>query len=233
MANAAPILTPINIYSTGEPIGQGEQTVDTHWTLISSGGIYPANSPLYIVDTHAFPFNGAWAADYGAVARWVAPKRSYGSGQTDPAGTYNYGTTFNLSPDVDLTTAIVWGELSSDNCTSNILINGVATGFDMQALVPGSMCIKTHYYFQLGGENAVWLPTGGHPTFFARVNFLAGVNRIEFRVNNFSCPVSTCPQNPTGIIVDIHGSAYAVPEPATIGVTAAALAALALLRRRS
>jgi hypothetical protein len=233
--HAAAIISPINIYSTGEPSSQGTQTVDTHWSLISSPGVYPdTSSTLYVVDASGFPFNGSWAADYGPAARWIAPQPSYTYHQSDVAGDFVYATSFTISdPHADLSTALLWGEVSSDNCTAELYVNGVATGFNMQTLSPGSKCIKTHYSFELGGSSMVFQTAAG--TFSTHVNFLAGLNTIAFKVSNYTCAIADgCTQNPTGIIVKLQGSVdepAPVPEPATAGLAGLALTAVAFVQR--
>jgi hypothetical protein len=235
--HAGPIVTPIEIYSTGEPASQGTQTVDTHWSLISSPGVYPdIGSALYVVNTVGFPFNGAWVADYGTAARWIAPQPTYSNYRSDVAGSYVYGTSFVIDqPDADPTTAMLWGEVSSDNCTTDIIINGQSTGFNMKAMNPGAQCTKTHYYFELGGSNAVFTAADGS-VFTTHVDFLAGLNTIQFKVSNYECSTG-CLQNPTGIIVKIQGNVDSpgdpepTPEPATTGLMGLALTALGFAGR--
>ena len=135
--------------------------MDTHWSLISSPGVYPDNSPVHIANSGGFPFNGAWVCDYGSVARWVTPQPSYTGGQTDEAGDYLYGTQFTLGSELNVGTTLLYGQLSSDNCTTDILVNGVSTGFNMKTMVPGAACIKTHYAFQLGGAGATFMDAEG------------------------------------------------------------------------
>jgi hypothetical protein len=235
MAHAMPIQTAIDIYSTGAATTNtliGGTSIDSHWTLISSPGVYPANTALYVVDTNGFPFNGAWAADYGSSARWLAPQQSYKAGQTEVAGYYVYGTTFTLdSSKSNLTTALITGQVSSDNCTEDIIINGHSTGFNMRSLAGSAPCIKTHYYFQIGATNAVFLNSTGNVLFEVRSAdyFVNGLNTIEFKVNNYTGGT----QNPTGLIVDLSGTVSThSPEPASIGLAGGALAALLYVGRR-
>jgi hypothetical protein len=240
-AHAMPITTAIDIYSTGAATpgllaaSSSSVSIDSHWTLISSPGVYPANSALYVVDTSGFPFNGAWAADYGSSARWLAPQQSYNAGQTEVAGYYVYGTTFTLdSSKSNLSTALLTGQVSSDNCTEDIIINGHSTGFNMRSLAGSAPCIKTHYYFQIGASNAVFLNSAGATLFEVRSAdyFVNGLNTIEFKVNNYACATG-CTQNPTGLIVDLSGTVAAhSPEPASIGLAGGALAALLYVGRR-
>lgn len=235
--HAAPIITPIEIYSTGEPSAQPNQTVDTHWSLVSSPGIYPdTSSELYIVNNVGFPFNGSWVNDYGTAARWIAPQPAYPTYLSDAPGAYIYGTSFMIDqPDADPTTTLLWGEVSSDNCTADLLINGQSTGFNMQALNPGSQCTKTHYSFQIAGTNAVFTAADGS-VFTTHANFLTGLNTIQFKVNNYVCEVSNgCLQNPTGIVVSIQGIVDSpgdpVPEPATTALVGLGLIAVAFIGR--
>src|SRR5262249_46915482 len=95
------------------------------------------------------------------------------------------------------------GLWAQDNSGVDILINGVSTG-------------------QLGGG------FGGFTAFAINSGFVAGTNTIDFIVNNGG--------GPTGLRVEMTGSASPVtggiPEPASLVLMGAGLAAFALYRRR-
>jgi MYXO-CTERM domain-containing protein len=131
---------------------------------------------------------------------------------------------------------MLWGDVSSDNCVTDLIVNGQSTGFNMRGLFPTAACTKTHYSFQLGGSGVMFTAADGS-VFTTHVNFLAGLNTIQFKVSNFVCGVG-CTQNPTGIVVRIDGNVDSpgdpepTPEPATAGLAGLALGAAVLVQRR-
>lgn len=101
----------------------------------------------------------------------------------------------------DPVTAVLTGRIASDDDVT-ILLNGVSTGLTFD------------FNNQLSNFN---IATG----------FVPGVNTLDFRVNN--APFVAF--NPSGLRVDLVGTA--VPEPSSLVLAGAALAAAAFRRRRS
>jgi hypothetical protein len=229
VVQASPILSPITIYSTGAGT---PGTPDPNFTLISTPAHPVTTATTYVVDKNGFPIaTGQWdTADYGTNAKWIAPEAQYNAGQTDAAGNYVYQVSFVIPDGIDPSTVILWGTISSDNCTQGILVNGTAvvwSGGNTSLMVPGTCGMQAHN-FEIGGTNAEWQTLSGAYLATSTV-FHPGINTIEFVVNN--AYVTT--QNPTGLIVWWRGAGgYEVPEPAAAGLLAIGLAALALLRRK-
>jgi hypothetical protein len=123
---------------------------------------------------------------------------------TDPEGMYDFRTTFNMTG-LDLASAVLLGRWATDNPGIDILINGVSTGIGDP------------------GEFVAW-----SNTFTIGGGFVAGVNTLDFIVQNGSGSVG----NPTGLRVEISGSANAIPEPVSFVLLGAGLGALGMLRRR-
>lgn len=115
-----------------------------------------------------------------------------------PVGVYTYQTTFNLTG-LDPSTASISGRWATDNEGVDILINGAATGNTIPD--PGPGAYTTWHAFSI---------TGG---------FVSGVNTLDFIIHNGG--------GPTGLRVEMEGTAAAVPKPAS--VTLLGLGALGLL----
>ena len=142
----------------GAPLGAG--AVDQNYTLASAsfGGpsgpalaVDPANSPLARA--------GTWVPNGGSSA-WIAPHADQSVGE--PAGVYDYRTTFNLTGDPR--TARITGEWAADN-SAEIFLNGSDTGLsvaDFLSLSPFAI-------------------TGG---------FVAGTNTLDFVVTNAGTSLS-------------------------------------------
>ena len=104
-----------------------------------------------------------------------------------PVGNYDYRTTFNLAG-LNPSTATLSGSWTSDN-NACIELNGVNTG----------ICTGTTGF-------------GSLVPFSLTSGFVAGVNTLDFVVTN--APGTST--NPTGLIVEISGSASPVPEPSSL-----------------
>jgi hypothetical protein len=164
-------------------------------------------------DANAYPFE-LWSQN-SSLSRWISPRPTYATFQTDPPGIYTYRTTFDLAGLDDLTAELIF-RLSADD--------GVTV--------------------RLNGTDAYSLPQTG-PLYqqfsdYITLNsgFIPGVNTLDFVVTNGP----SLELNPTGLRVEISGSADAagagaassVPEPQDFALTLPALTALLAvgLRRR-
>jgi hypothetical protein len=125
-----------------------------------------------------------WLGD-DASSAWIGPDNA--ADLDGPAGQYIYRTTFDLT---GLTpgTASISGQWSTDNLGVDILINGVSTGQSISN--PESFRTFTSFVINSG--------------------FVEGVNTIDFVVLNQ--PYEG--RNPTGLRVEMTGTAAVTPEPA-------------------
>ena len=139
-------------------------SVDPHWTLVASADpAFPGPNALVLNDV-GFPIP-PWLAN-DERSKWIAPQADQSAGNL--LGDYAYRLSFDLTG-FDLATVRITGEWSSDNVGQAILINGVSTG---QAN---------------SGDFTTW-------TAFTIISgFQAGLNTVEFRLNNAPSGV-----NPTG-----------------------------------
>src|SRR6266545_3721876 len=103
--------------------------------------------------------SGPWLAS-GPNSKWVGPKadQSVGSAQGD----YKYRVTFDLTG-LEPATAVLTLRISSDNATSDVLLNGVSTGLT--------------YDGNFAALSAVLTLNSG---------FLDGTNTLDFLVDNAS-----------------------------------------------
>jgi hypothetical protein len=104
-----------------------------------------------------------------------------------PSGTYIYRTTFDLTG-LDPSTAMITGRWSTDNNGLGVLLNGIDAG-----VAPTSF---TSFY--------------SFSTFSISGGFVSGLNTLDFLVNNGP------PDSPTGLRVEMTGTAAPVPEPSTM-----------------
>jgi hypothetical protein len=193
----------IDIFNTGVDAGGAvvaHNTVgDLHYSLTS----VPAGSVSEIraiTSAGGFPI-GPWVGD-NTESRWIGPNNN---GNLDgPGGEYKYETTFDLTGLIP-GTALLTGQWSADNGGVDILLNGVSTG-------------NTHP----GGTTAFT----SFASFVIDSGFIAGVNTLEFIVNNL--PGNG--DNPTGLRVEFReATASAVPLPAALPLMAAGLGAFGFM----
>jgi hypothetical protein len=171
-------------------------------------------SAFAVNDNTQFPMNAYWIQSDSQSA-WISP---FGRNTTDASanGFYDYQTTFSLTGLV-AGTAMISGQWAADNCGLDILINGHSTGQAMSCSGPSN-----------------YAPFGGWTSFAITSNFTAGLNTIDFLVENYAQNGG----NPTGLRVEMSGTASAsssnppIPEPLTLALFGSGIAGLALLRRR-
>lgn len=195
--------SPIIIFNTGvdtlgNPLPNG--TVgDLPYVLTS----VPGGTTDLQVRTSAggFPI-GPWIGN-DSLSAWIRPNNP--DPPNDPAGLYDYRTTFNLMG-LNPATAVLIGQWATDDAGVDILINGVSTGNTAAGFTGWSA-------FTLSG------------------GFLDGVNTLDFIVSNSPGDSG----NPTGLRVEMLGTAdpAGVPEPMSLVLLGSGFVALGMLRRRT
>jgi hypothetical protein len=188
----------------------------------------------YILATNAWPVSGGPGYNHSTgTGKWISADPNLYQGQINPGrNTYFvYQTTFVIPDTVKLSTVMISGMLSADNCVTGIGINGVGTG---GAATPcDSTAYKAGHGFEIGGANANFGTTTG--IYFSYAAFHAGINTIQFVVYNDNAAAP----NASGLVVwNMSGQAQTgsdpeTPEPATAGLAIVGIAAVAWLRRRS
>ena len=202
-AAAGSTLIP-TLYSTGvDDTGAalGTDALDPHYALTVSSDPSAPGPGAYVVCA-GFPFP-EWAPNLtDPVAQWIAPSPN----NSEPNGPYTYQTTFSLTGFIP-STAIITGNLSSDDTILNVLLNGNSLGISTPVQGYGSV-----YPFMIDQY------------------FQPGINTLTFESANVDGVT-------TGIIVQMTGTAQAVvPEPcsaALLGIGSAGLLVLHRFRKRS
>jgi len=138
-----------------------------------------------------------------SVSKWISPRAD--AAKSNATGQYTYRTTVDLTG-FDAASAVIVGRWMSDNNGLDILVNGNGTGN-----TTAFESFRTGYaYFTLDDH------------------FVTGINTIDFVVMNGTAPV-----NPTGLRVEMTGTALPVPEPGTWAMLAIGLGLVGLGSARS
>lgn len=203
----ASAVTITTLYNTGvddSGAAIADNAVDSHWVLdltdvpaISSraalGGQVSPSVLAFTAPTYAGAVNGQfpippWLANT-ATSRWITPAPDAGNFDADHAvdGIYIYTETFSLAG-YKASTAAFSGQFASDNTVDSITLNGTTLAAS-------------------GGSFTSYQPFSS-----AGGTFVAGVNTLTFTVRNFANGAGS---NPTGLRVEVTGTADAVPEPAS------------------
>ncbi|MGD0233892.1 MAG: PEP-CTERM sorting domain-containing protein [Syntrophorhabdales bacterium] len=121
------------------------------------------------------------------------------------AGLYDYDITFDLTG-LNPATAVITGEFAADN-NAVIYLNGTSTGATTPTLGFSSF---TPFTISSG--------------------FVSGVNTLKFQVTNLA-DVATF-GGPTGLQVQLSGTANSVPEPLSLLFLGAGVAGMAVIGRK-
>ncbi len=180
---AIPGLFGTGVGTNGQVLADGE--IDPHYILAASADpSFPG--PDAIAVNNVWPIaSGTWLLN-STNSRWIAPMADQSVGNSQ--GDYTYQTTFDLTG-YDTAKVHLAGGVAVDNAVSDVLINGVSTGFTASGFsalasftIPGSM-------------------------------LLAGVNTMDINVNNSGTAAS-----PTGLRVDITGYLSLVTAAPTLKI---------------
>jgi len=184
------IAAPIpGLFNTG--VGTGGAllpggSVDPHYRLIQSAD---ASTP----GPNSIVINEGWPIAPASGGPWLAngPNSKWISplasqATGNAAGDYRYRIVFDLTG-LEPSTAVLTGQWTSDNAGVGIFLNGTPTGIT--------------YDGNFGAFSA---------TFTINSAFVEGTNTLDFVVNNAGTTV-----NPTGLRVEVSGTADAQPPPGT------------------
>lgn len=221
----------IPVFGTGlNNLGQflGSGAADPHYVLTvnylgnGTSPVVPGGASSVEATTQSVPPNwpmipGYWATDPSA--QWIAPQVDVVGINGVPFDTlYTYQTTFDLTG-FNLSTVDISGHWTGDNYLSQVSLNGVPIYTGSGCGTPGNYAFQSTDPFNI---------TSG---------FVQGVNTLSFNVINSTCFNNPPNTNPTGLLVDMSGTAdpinTAVPEPqALIPAGLCMIAAFSLYRRR-
>lgn len=221
----------------GTTLGTPGTSTDGNWAFIacpatSLCGGASVGSPVapYVTNDGGYPFVGApgdpvWMAD-DSTSQWISPRASYrdylAGDPGSPDGVYSYRVEFDLTGLLPGTANLTF-RVAADNIVSDVLINGVSTGW----AAAGSFD-----YWTAGAVGS---------------GFIAGINTLDFVVSNWNAPYDhdgdpSTPDilvaTPSGLRVEFLSATadpvVVIPEPATMGLMGFGLLALGVaFRRRS
>lgn len=200
------------VNDSGVPLANAAR--DTHYDLISGPALgtsdsYPFDPYIFTGSGGGWPINpyyqgsnqGPWIADNTSSA-WVAPIAPIiDSLDTHPVGTYTYRTTFDLTG-LNPGTAVITGRWSTDNTGPKIVLNA-------NDVLDASSGYSTWYDFDIDS------------------GFISGINTLDFVVWNASGTTG----NPTGLRVEMTGTANIIPEPASLALLGVGLVGIAFRRK--
>jgi hypothetical protein len=194
--------------SAALPLCSFASQIDLHNTGVNANGTLAAvgstdqfytsaGTTVFVVAQHP-----AWAVPGGA--NYVAPDTNQGQDYSGGVYALDYSTSFDLAG-LDSTSVLIEGSWSTDNYGTDILVNGVSSGFTS----PGFGSFST---FSLAGSSGL---------------FHDGMNTLDFQWGNTG--------GPGGIAVQFStATASPTPEPASLALVGLGLGILGIgnLRRK-
>lgn len=151
--SSVPGLFATGVDASGAPLADGAS--DPHYTIISGPDGAGAGAKVTLSDR--FPVGDPYWPDDTASSKWVSPQANQ-NGNLEPAGTYVYRTSFDLTG-LDPASVQLTGRLIADDSISDVRLNGTSLGVS-------------------GSNYATWLP------FLIRSGFRTGVNTLDFVLVN-------------------------------------------------
>jgi hypothetical protein len=197
--------TPIVIFNTGVDgagVALADGTVDPHWQIIAGTLAFPG--PNAYVSNPGYPIP-PWTANTAA-SKWISPA-AIANQEFGVFDTYIYRITFDLTGLIP-GSASLSGQWASDNQTMEIRLNGVNIlgAPNCADSTSDTSCFTTFDPFSIAS------------------GFVAGTNTLDFVVLNGG--------GPSGLRVEVAGSADPVPEPGTLLLLGSGITGLVLRRRR-
>ena len=225
---AIPGLYSTGVDDAGQPLAPG--VGDGHYAIVAA----PISlSGTASVTQSGFPFP-YWAADSGT-SGWLSPRADETGPSSDPAGTYTYETTFDLTG-LDPASAAITGSLFADNHVEGVLLNGVpvdgftpnGNGSDYAAGVPLSVTSgfqdgrNTLDFLVLNDAGDAYNPTGFRADFSGSADPAVDQNATAFPVYSTGVADDGSPLSPGQ--PDPHYTITAAPGGGTTGPAAVTLA---------
>ena len=167
---------PIPVFGTGlSSSGQllSGGTADSHYSIVSAPSPDTAGQAMTTTESGIT----TWVAE-GPNSEWISPHTNEGTTSGEPAGSYTYQTTFNLTG-FNPSTTVLTGEFAAAYSLGMIMLNGENTGI----VSDGQSDSATFRSFSISS------------------GFVGGVNTLDFVIGNQTQGA------PSGLHVDLTGTA--------------------------